>query len=71
MLPKKIGDDYLQHKAHGHAVPDSFTHGTSAQRKTGFIKALKQVMCINVIPFLQTKFNLSSDIIRRNLYAPA
>lgn len=28
----KIGDDYLQKKAQGHAVPDSFTHGTSAQR---------------------------------------
>ena len=28
----KIGDDYLQKKAGGHAVPDSFTHGTSQQR---------------------------------------
>lgn len=36
----KIGDDYLQKQARGYAVPDSFTHGTSAQRehwfKTGF-----------------------------------
>lgn len=35
-----IGDDRLQQQARGHAVPDSFTHGTSAQRvrwfKTGF-----------------------------------
>jgi predicted metalloprotease len=27
-----IGDDALQKKARGYAVPDSFTHGTSAQR---------------------------------------
>lgn len=27
-----IGDDYLQKKAQGRAVPDSFTHGTSKQR---------------------------------------
>ena len=30
---EKIGDDYLQHKAHGHTVPDSFTHGTSKQTR--------------------------------------
>ena len=28
----KIGDDYLQKKAQGYTVPDSFNHGTSAQR---------------------------------------
>ena len=28
----KIGDDYLQKKARGYAVPESFNHGTSAQR---------------------------------------
>lgn len=28
----KIGDNYLQQKARGHSVPESFTHGTSAQR---------------------------------------
>lgn len=27
-----IGDNYLQEKAQGRSVPDSFTHGTSAQR---------------------------------------
>lgn len=27
-----IGDDYLQKKGQGYAVPESFTHGTSAQR---------------------------------------
>lgn len=35
-----IGDNYLQEKAQGHSVPESFTHGTSAQRmkwlKLGF-----------------------------------
>lgn len=29
---QKIGDNYLQQKAQGYTVPDSFTHGTSAQR---------------------------------------
>jgi len=28
----KIGDDYLQKQAQGYTVPDSFNHGTSAQR---------------------------------------
>jgi hypothetical protein len=36
----QIGDDTLQKKSQGYAVPDSFTHGSSAQRvqwfKTGF-----------------------------------
>jgi uncharacterized protein len=35
-----IGDDRLQREAQGHVVPESFTHGTSAQRvqwfRTGF-----------------------------------
>lgn len=29
---EKIGDNYLQEKARGYAVPESFTHGTSQQR---------------------------------------
>ncbi|HTC04403.1 MAG TPA: neutral zinc metallopeptidase, partial [Xanthobacteraceae bacterium] len=29
-------DDRLQKQAQGYAVPDSFTHGTSAQRKRWF-----------------------------------
>ena len=36
----QVGDDTLQKQARGYAVPDSFTHGTAAQRsrwfKTGF-----------------------------------
>ncbi len=31
-----IGDDYLQRKARGYSVPESFNHGTSAQRKKWF-----------------------------------
>ncbi|MDO5651512.1 MAG: neutral zinc metallopeptidase [Moraxella sp.] len=38
---EKIGDDYLQQKAQGHTVPDSFTHGTSEQRKRWFYKGLE------------------------------
>lgn len=37
----KIGDDYLQKSATGQAVPDSFTHGSSAQRMAWFQKGLK------------------------------
>jgi predicted metalloprotease len=32
----KIGDDALQQQAQGRVVPDSFTHGTSAQRVKWF-----------------------------------
>jgi uncharacterized protein len=34
--PAAIGDDTLQKQAQGYAVPDSFTHGTSAQRQRWF-----------------------------------
>ncbi len=33
---QKIGDDYLQTKAQGYAVPESFNHGTSKQRMKWF-----------------------------------
>ncbi len=33
---EKIGDDYLQTKARGYAVPESFNHGTSEQRMRWF-----------------------------------
>jgi predicted metalloprotease len=36
-----IGDDRLQREAQGHVVPDSFTHGTSAQRIRWFRKGLE------------------------------
>lgn len=36
-----IGDDTLQKQAQGYAVPDSFTHGTSEQRKRWFYKGFK------------------------------
>ncbi|WP_413988818.1 neutral zinc metallopeptidase [Labrys okinawensis] len=36
-----IGDDMLQKKAQGYVVPDSFTHGTSAQRQRWFTTGLK------------------------------
>ncbi len=36
----KIGDDYLQKRARGYSVPDSFTHGTSAQRSRWLKKGL-------------------------------
>jgi predicted metalloprotease len=36
-----IGDDALQRQAQGHVVPDSFTHGTSAQRTRWFRTGLE------------------------------
>ncbi|MDE5744370.1 MAG: zinc metallopeptidase [Paramuribaculum sp.] len=38
---QKIGDDYLQKKARGYAVPESFNHGTSAQRERWLKKGLQ------------------------------
>jgi len=37
-----IGDDMLQKKARGYAVPDSFTHGTSEQRQRWFMTGLRE-----------------------------
>jgi len=36
-----VGDDAIQKKAQGHVVPDSFTHGTSAQRMHWFKKGFE------------------------------
>jgi predicted metalloprotease len=37
-----IGDDMLQKRSQGHVVPDSFTHGTSEQRKRWFMIGFTQ-----------------------------
>ena len=36
-----VGDDRLQKRAQGYAVPDSFTHGTSEQRARWFMTGLR------------------------------
>jgi len=36
----KIGDDYLQKKSQGYTIPESFNHGTSAQRNRWLKKGL-------------------------------
>jgi predicted metalloprotease len=36
-----IGDDALQRQSQGHVVPDSFTHGTSAQRVRWFKRGIE------------------------------
>jgi predicted metalloprotease len=36
-----VGDDAIQSKMQGHIVPESFTHGTSEQRKYWFMKGYK------------------------------
>ena len=40
-VASKIGDDYLQKKAYGYSVPDSFNHGTSVQRSRWLKKGLQ------------------------------
>jgi predicted metalloprotease len=37
-----IGDDTLQRKATGRVVPDSFTHGSSAQRQRWFMNGYRE-----------------------------
>ena len=37
-----IGDDMLQKRSQGHVVPDSFTHGSSAQRQRWFMTGFKE-----------------------------
>jgi predicted metalloprotease len=36
-----VGNDYIQKRVQGEVVPDSFTHGTSEQRKYCFMKGYK------------------------------
>lgn len=36
-----VGDDTLQHRAQGYTVPHTYTHGTSAQRKSWFERGFK------------------------------
>ena len=36
-----IGDDRLQQRSQGHVVPESFTHGTSAQRVSWFKRGME------------------------------
>ena len=38
---ERIGDDALQQQSSGTVVPDSFTHGSSAQRQRWFMQGLK------------------------------
>ena len=37
----RIGDDALQQRSRGYVVPDSFTHGSSAQRQRWFMQGYK------------------------------
>ena len=38
---REVGDDTLQKASTGRVVPESFTHGTSAQRQTWFRRGLE------------------------------
>jgi predicted metalloprotease len=37
-----IGDDTIQRRAQGHVVPESWTHGSSAQRVEWFRRGLRE-----------------------------
>jgi predicted metalloprotease len=37
-----VGDDSIQERSSGHVDPDSFTHGTSAQRQNWFLRGYQQ-----------------------------
>ncbi|MBO4481752.1 MAG: neutral zinc metallopeptidase, partial [Bacteroidales bacterium] len=39
-IAARIGDDYLQKRAQGYTVPESFNHGTSAQRSKWLKKGI-------------------------------
>lgn len=41
-IAARIGDDYLQKQAYGYTVPESFNHGTSAQRAKWLKKGLSR-----------------------------
>lgn len=47
-----IGDDTLQRHAQGYVVPDSFTHGTSAQRSDGLMRGIAQAPLGPATPLL-------------------
>ena len=40
-IASKIGDDYLQKQSQGYTVPESFNHGTSAQRQRWLKKGIQ------------------------------
>jgi uncharacterized protein len=48
-----VGDDTLQRRAGGHVVPESFTHGSSAQRAAWFRRGLEQGTLEACDPFQQ------------------
>lgn len=49
-----IGDDHLQKQARGYVTPDSFTHGTSAQRMRWFKQGFENGRVVNCNTFKAT-----------------
>ena len=60
MQQKLWGDDRLQKRSQGYVVPDSFTHGTSAQRLEWFRKAYKAPTLLCVILLTNKIFKADS-----------
>lgn len=62
-----VGDDRLQRMARGRVSPESFTHGSSAQRVESFERGLaRAVRCLNAIR-LRTGKAASMSVSRRNM----
>jgi predicted metalloprotease len=51
-----IGDDTLQRRARGYAVPDSFTHGTSEQRQRWFNTGFRSASVASCNTFASAQF---------------
>ncbi|MEB3356589.1 MAG: neutral zinc metallopeptidase, partial [Synechococcales bacterium] len=51
-----IGDDRLQKEARGYVTPDSFTHGSSAQRMRWFTQGIEQGEVAQCNTFAATDF---------------
>lgn len=57
----RIGDDALQRAGGGQVVPDSFTHGSSAQRQRWFDTGLKTAASSCVTPFRASALTLGDN----------
>ena len=59
-----VGDDRIQRMATGHVSPESFTHGSSAQRTDWFNRGLQsgEISTCNTFPTLNTGFSGINEV---------
>jgi predicted metalloprotease len=68
-----IGDDALQRQSRGEVVPDSFTHGTSAQRVRWFTRGIETGSVSSAIPSRRAsseRFCVQCGRVRRFRFCP-